>query len=57
MDVDSADMKGITGGILLVANEEEKLAYQDMINLGVPDIVAAQQIAERIEARIKLFTE
>lgn len=56
VDVDSRDMKGIDGGILLTANDEEKRAYQDMIDLGVPSFVAAQAIAERIAERTKLFT-
>ena len=57
VDVHSSEVRGIVGGILAVANDKEKQAYEDMLGIGVPTDVAAQVVGERIAKRMEAFTK
>ncbi len=53
IDVDSSQLRGLNGGVMLLATKDEKTAFDDMLKLGVPTDVATEVIAKRIAARTK----
>ena len=53
--VRSRDVRGVIGGILLTATENERVTYEDLVRTGMKREDAAQVIARRIQERTKGF--
>ena len=50
-DVGAVQVRGVDGGILIAATDEERQLYRDKVLMGTHPEVAVQEIAELIRVR------